>query len=80
MPVQRPQPKVKRIRVYNGVTLNQQVLSGVDCDKHKVSMEVGQYGIVVKQHVPFGPKLIPWANILECDLVEEGADLKAVSA
>jgi hypothetical protein len=71
MPVQRQQPKVKRFRVYNGVTLNQQVLSGIDSERHRVQLEVNSLGIIVHQVTPFGPKLIPWANILECDLVEE---------
>lgn len=71
MPVARQQPKVIRFRVYNGITLNQQVLSGVDREKHHVDIKVSSLGLVVSQRAPFKDKLIPWTNILECDIETE---------
>lgn len=71
MPVPRQQLKVSRFRVYNGITLNQQVLSGVDAERHKVTITVQPLGLIVSQREPFSDKLIPWANILECDIKKE---------
>ena len=63
--------KVLSVRLHIGTQIGNAVVTSINGDKHKVTMELHAGGVYVRMWEPFPDKFIPFSNITECDISPE---------